>query len=151
MANIATNRKALHDYFIEDRIEAGIVLEGWEVKSIRDGKVQLKDSYVRIKDNEVWLLGCHISPSISTSTHIRADSDRIKKLLLNKKEIKKLIGKVDQKGFTLVVLNLHFKSGKVKAEVALAKGKKMYDKRQVEREKELTREKAQMMKQYRRL
>ncbi len=149
--SIINNRKAFHDYFIEDKFEAGVVLEGWEVKSIRDGKVQLKDSYVRIKNGEVWLFGCHISPSISTSTHVRADSDRIKKLLLNKNEINKLIGKVEQKGYSIIALNLHFAKGFVKAEIALAKGKQLHDKRATEKDREWAKEKAQMMKQYKRL
>jgi len=149
--SISNNRKALHDYTIEDRFEAGLVLEGWEVKAIREGRAQLKDSYVRIKNNEIWLFGCHISPLISTSTHINADPDRIKKLLLNKKEINRLIGKVEQKGYTIVALNLHYKKGNVKTEIALAKGKKQYDKRVSEKEKEAKREKDQVLKQYKRL
>lgn len=149
--SISNNRKALHDYFIEDKFEAGLVLEGWEVKAIREGRVQLKDSYVRIKSGEVWLLGCHISPLISASTHINADPERIKKLLLSKKEINRLIGKVEQRGYSIVALNLHYKKGKVKAEIALAKGKKMHDKRASEKEKEANREKAQALKQYKRM
>ncbi|MBP9722717.1 MAG: SsrA-binding protein SmpB [Gammaproteobacteria bacterium] len=149
--NIVTNRKALHDYFIEDRYEAGIVLMGWEIKAIREGRVQLKDSYVKIRDGEMWLLGCHISALNSASTHVTPDTERIKKLLLNKKEIERLIGNVEQKGYSMVALNLHYNKGRVKVEVALVKGKKMYDKRAVEREKELNREKAQMVKQYKRL
>ena len=148
---IASNKKALFDYYIEERFEAGMVLEGWEVKAIRENKVQLKDSYVKIKDGEMWLLGCHISALRSASTHVNPDAERIKKLLLKKKEIDKLIGKVEQKGYSLVALNLHYSKGKVKAEIALAKGKKMYDKRAVEKEKELNKEKAQMEKQYKRM
>jgi len=148
---IASNKKALFDYYIEERYEAGMVLEGWEVKAIRENKVQLKDSYVKIKDGEMWLLGCHISALRSASTHVNPDAERIKKLLLKKKEIDKLIGKVEQKGYSLVALNLHYRKGKVKAEIALAKGKKMYDKRAVEKEKELNKEKAQMEKQYKRM
>lgn len=149
--SISNNRKALHDYFIEDKYEAGIVLEGWEIKAIREGKVQLRDSYVKIKGGEIWLLGCHISPLISASTHVHPDSARVKKLLLNKAEIKKLIGKVEQKGYSIIALNLHFKKGKVKVDIALAKGKKLYDKRKVEKEKELNREKDAVIKQYKRL
>lgn len=149
--SIASNKKALFDYFIEDKYEAGIVLEGWEVKAIREGRVQLKDSYVRIKDGEMWLLGCHIAALHSASTHVNPDTERIKKLLLNKKEIDKLIGKVEQKGYSLVALNLHYSRGRVKAEIALAKGKKMFDKRAVEKEKELNKEKAQMVKHFKRL
>ncbi|MCE3268201.1 MAG: SsrA-binding protein [Burkholderiales bacterium] len=149
--SIVTNRKALHDYFIEDKFEAGAVLEGWEVKSIRDGKVQLKDSYVKIKNGEVWLFGCHVSASISTCTHVLADSDRIKKLLLNKHEINKLIGKVDQKGYSIIALNLHFSKGRIKVDIALAKGKQLHDKRATEKEREWAKEKAQIKKQYNRL
>jgi SsrA-binding protein len=149
--SIVNNRKALHDYFIEDKFEAGIVLEGWEVKSIREGKVQLKDSYIKIKNGEVWLLGCHISASISTCTHVLADSDRIKKLLLNKSEVNKLISKVEQKGYSIIALNLHYSKGKIKAEIALAKGKQLHDKRATEKEREWAKEKAQITKQYKRL
>lgn len=149
--SIVSNRKVLHDFFIEDRFEAGVVLEGWEVKSIRDGKVQLKDSYVRVKDGELWLFGCHISPSISTSTHIRADADRIKKLLLNKKEINRLTGKTIQKGYSIVALSLYYKKGMVKIEIALARGKKLYDKRASEKERESSRSIAVALKQYKRL
>lgn len=148
---IASNKKAFFDYYIEERYEAGMVLEGWEVKAIRENKVQLKDSYVKIKDGELWLLGCHISALRSASTHVNPDTERIKKLLLNKKEIDKLIGKVEQKGYSLVALNLHYSKGRIKAEIALAKGKKMYDKRAVEKEKELNKEKSQMQKQYKRM
>ncbi|HMT03154.1 MAG TPA: SsrA-binding protein SmpB [Burkholderiales bacterium] len=149
--NISNNKKALHDYFIEDKYEAGIILEGWEIKAIREGKVQLRDSYVKIKNGEIWLLGCHISPLISASSHVHPDADRIRKLLLNKAEINKLIGKVEQKGYSIIALNLHFKKGRVKVEIALAKGKKLYDKRKVEKEKELNREKMAVIKQYKRL
>ncbi|MFN7095359.1 MAG: SsrA-binding protein SmpB, partial [Burkholderiales bacterium] len=117
---------------------------------IREGRVQLRDSYVRVKGGEIWLLGCHISPLISASTHINADSERIKKLLLNRKEIDRLIGRVEQKGYSIVALNLHYKKGKVKAEIALAKGKKLHDKRASEKEKEANREKAQVLKQFKR-
>ncbi len=149
--SIASNKKAFHDYFIEDKYEAGMVLEGWEVKAIRDGRVQLKDSYVRLKGGEAWLFGCHIAALSSASTHVNPDTERSKKLLLNKKEISRLIGKVEQKGFSLVALNLYFKHGKVKIEIALAKGKKMYDKRAVSKENELNKEKAQMLKHYKRI
>ncbi|MDQ5920168.1 MAG: SsrA-binding protein [Pseudomonadota bacterium] len=149
--SIANNKKASHDYFIEDRYEAGIVLEGWEVKAIRSGKVQLRDSYVKIKDGEMWLLGCHISALNSASTHVHPDTERVKKLLLSRKEINRLIGKVEQKGYSIIALNLHYSKGLIKVEIGLAKGKKMYDKRAVEKEKELNREKAQMVKQYKRL
>ncbi|MFN8769518.1 MAG: SsrA-binding protein SmpB [Neisseriaceae bacterium] len=149
--SITTNKKALFDYYIEERYEAGIVLEGWEVKAIRAGKVQLRDSYVKIKNGEVWLLGCQISPLISASTHKYTDTSRIKKLLLNNKEINRLIGKVEQKGNTIVVLDLHFSKGKIKANVALAKGKKEYDKRHVEKEREQKREASIAIKKLKRL
>lgn len=149
--SISNNRKAFHDYFIEDKFEAGLVLEGWEVKAIREGRVQLKDSYVKIKDGALWILGCHISPLISTSTHIKTDPYRIKKLLLHKREIDKLIGKVEQRGYSLVALDLHYKRGMVKAEIALAKGKKLHDKRATEKEKESKKEEKQAIKNFKRL
>ncbi len=148
---IASNRKALHEYFIENKIETGIVLMGWEVKAIRSGHVQLKDSYVKIKDGEVWLLGCNVTPLINASSHITPEASRIKKLLLSRKEIDRLVGKVDQKGYTLIVLNLHFKNGIIKTELAIAKGKQLHDKRASERERELKREKDIALKQYRRI
>ena len=149
--NIANNRKATHDYFIEERFEAGMVLEGWEVKAMRDGRVQLRDSYVKVKDGEVWLLGCHVTPLISTSSHIHADAGRIKKLLLKNREINRLMGKVDQKGYSILALNLHFSHGLIKAEIALAKGKKLYDKRSTEKEREAVREKDRALKQLKRI
>ena len=149
--SISNNRKAFHDYFIEDKFEAGIVLEGWEIKAIREGRAQLKDSYVKIKDGAVWLLGCHISPLISTSTHIIADPSRIKKLLLHSREIDKLIGKVEQRGYSLVALDLHYKKGLVKVDIALAKGKKLHDKRATEKEKESKKEERQAIKAVKRL
>lgn len=149
--SIVANRKALHDYFIEEKFEAGIVLEGWEIKAIREGRAQLKDSYIKLKDGEAWLIGCHISALISASSHVNPDTIRTKKLLLHRRELNKLIGKVEQKGYSLIALNLHYTRGKVKADIALAKGKKMYDKRQTEKERELNREKAQIMKQYKRI
>lgn len=149
--SIVTNRKVHHDFFLEDRVEVGIVLEGWEIKSIRDGRAQLKDSYVRVKDNELWLLGCHISPVISTSTHVKADADRVKKLLASKSEIRKLKDKVEQKGYSLMALNLHFSKGKVKVDIALAKGKKLYDKRADEKNREAEKEKLHLIKKYKRM
>lgn len=149
--SISNNRKAFHDYFIENKYEAGIVLEGWEIKAIREGRVQLKDSYVKIKDGEVWLLGCHISPLISASTHIKTDPERFKKLLLSKSEIDKLIGKVEQRGYSLVALDLHYKKGRVKVEIALAKGKKLHDKRASMKEKDAIKEQKQAVKNYRRV
>jgi SsrA-binding protein len=149
--SICNNRKALHDYFIEERFEAGMVLEGWEVKAIRAGRVQLKDSYVRIKNGELWLFGCHIAPLISASTHITPDDERIKKLLLSRKQIDRLVGKVEQKGYSIIALNLHYTKGMIKAEIALAKGKQLHDKRASLKEKELEREKNKALKEYKRI
>lgn len=149
--SIVTNKKAFHDFFIEERFEAGIVLEGWEVKAIRAGKGQLKDSYVKIKNNELWLIGFNVSPMVSTSTHTSADATRLKKLLLHKREIDKLIGKVEQRGYSLVALDLHYKKGKVKAEIALAKGKKLYDKRATLKAREEQKEAASAIKAFKRL
>lgn len=144
--SIAENRKAFHDYFIEERFEAGLVLEGWEVKSIRAGRVQLKEAYVIVKDGEVWLLGCHISPLSTASTHIKPDAVRTRKLLLHEREIAKLIGKVERAGYALVPLDLHFSKGRVKLDIGLAKGKKQYDKRESEKQKDWDREKARLMR-----
>ena len=127
---IVDNKKAFHDYFIEERYEAGMVLEGWEVKSIRAGRVQLKEAYVIVRAGEIYLLGSHISPLPTASTHIHPDPVRTRKLLLNGEEIKKLIGKVERAGYTLVPLNLHYGKGRVKCEIGLAKGKKQHDKRE---------------------
>ncbi len=143
--NIVANKRAFHDYFIEERYEAGLALEGWEVKAIRAGRVQLKEAHVIIKNGEVWLLGCHISPLTTASTHLRPDPVRTRKLLLHAREIARLIGKVERAGFTLVPLDLHFKNGRVKLEVGLAKGKKQYDKRAAEKEREWQREKLRLM------
>lgn len=148
--SIIKNKKALHDYFIEETIEAGLVLEGWEVKAIREGKGQLRDSYVKIINNEVWLLGFSVTPMISASTHVNPDSARIKKLLLNRREIDRMIGKVEQKGYSLIALNLHYNKGRVKTDIALAKGKKMHDKRATEREMDSKREVAKAIKDFRR-
>ena len=123
MANIVENRRARHDYSIEERFEAGIVLSGWEIKAIRAGQVQLTDGYVHIRDGELYMIGCRINPLRSASTHVLPEPDRTKKLLMHKAEIRRLIGKVEQKGFTIVPLNLHYKGGHVKVELALAKGK----------------------------
>ncbi|EYC51406.1 SsrA-binding protein [Hylemonella gracilis str. Niagara R] len=146
-ARIADNKKALFNYHIEERFEAGMVLEGWEVKAVREGKVQLTDGYVVIRDGELFLIGCQINPLKTASTHVRPDAVRTKKLLLHKDEIRRLIGKVEQKGHTLVPLNLHWKNGKVKAEVALAKGKAEHDKRDTIKEREGKREVERAMKQ----
>ena len=146
-ARIADNKKAIFNYFIEERFEAGMVLEGWEVKSVREGKVQLTDGYVVIRNGELFVIGCQINPLKTASTHVRPDSVRTKKLLLQKDEIRRLIGKVEQKGYTLVPLNLHWKNGKIKCEIALAKGKADHDKRDTIKDREGKREVERAMKQ----
>ncbi|MDB5840728.1 MAG: smpB [Herminiimonas sp.] len=148
--SIVDNKKAFFDYFIEERYEAGLVLEGWEVKSIRDGRVQLKEAYVIVRGAEVFLFGAHISPLPTASTHINPDPVRTRKLLLNAEEIKRLIGKVERAGYTLVPLNLHFQKGRIKCEIGLAKGKKQHDKRDTEKQRDTQREIQSAMKQHRR-
>lgn len=148
--SIIDNKKAFHDYFIEERYEAGIALEGWEVKSIRAGRVQIKEAYVIVKNEEVFLFGAHISPLPTASTHVKPDPVRTRKLLLKAEEIKKLIGKVERAGYTLVPLNLHYTRGRVKCEVGLAKGKKQHDKRDSEKQRDWQREQQAIMKQNRR-
>lgn len=145
-ANIAVNRQATHEYFIEERFEAGLVLEGWEVKSLRDGRVQLKESYVIIKKGEAWLSGAHISPLLSASTHIKPEAIRMKKLLLNRHELNKLIGAVERKGYTLMPLSMYWKHGRAKLELGLAKGKQLHDKRASSKDRDWQREKARIMK-----
>jgi SsrA-binding protein len=144
--SIIDNKKAFFDYFVEERFEAGIVLEGWEVKAIRGGRAQIKEGYVVIRDAELFLIGAHISPLATASTHIHPDSVRTRKLLLHASEIKKLIGKVEQRGYTIVPLNFHYKGGLVKCEIGLAKGKKQHDKRQTEKDRDWVREKARIMR-----
>ena len=144
--SIIENRKAFHDYFIEDRFEAGMVLQGWEVKSIRDGRVQLKESYVIVRDGELWLMGMHVSPLPTASTHIHPDATRTRKLLLKSAEIDKLIGKVEQRGYTLVPINLHYKNGRIKLDFGLGRGKKLHDKRDTARDRDWQREKDRIMK-----
>ena len=148
--SIVDNKKAFHDYFIEERFEAGMSLEGWEVKSIRAGRVQLKEAYVIIRQDEVFLFGCHISPLPTASTHVHPDPVRTRKLLLRADEIKKLIGKVERAGYTMVPLNLHYQRGRIKCEIGLAKGKKQHDKRDTERSRDAEREISRVMKQNRR-
>jgi SsrA-binding protein len=148
--SIVDNKKAFHDYFIEERYEAGIMLEGWEVKSIRAGRVQLKEAYVIVRNGEVFLFGAHISALPTASTHIHPEAVRTRKLLLNADEIKRLIGKVERSGYTLVPLNLHFLKGRVKCEIGLAKGKKQHDKRDTEKQRDTQREIQAAMKQHRR-
>jgi len=147
--SIIQNKKAFHDYFIEDRFEAGLVLEGWEVKSIRAGRVQLKEAYVTVRDGALYLFGCHISPLATASTHIHPDPTRTRKLLLHAAEINKLIGKAQRAGYTLMPLDMHYKAGRIKLDIGLAKGKKEHDKRDTERERDAKREVAQAMKKAR--
>ncbi len=144
--SIVQNKKAYHDYFIEDKYEAGVVFEGWEVKAIRAGRVQLKEAYVTIRKGELYMIGCHISPLSTTSTHIHPDSVRTRKLLLHAEEIKRLIGKVERSGYTLVPLDMHYKAGRIKLEIGLAKGKKQHDKRESEKQKEWARDKQRLMR-----
>ncbi|MCL4184198.1 MAG: SsrA-binding protein SmpB [Burkholderiaceae bacterium] len=145
--SIVQNKKATHDYFIEERIEAGIALEGWEVKAIRAGRVQLKEGYVIVRDAELFLIGAHITALPEASTHVKPDPVRTRKLLLHGAEIARLIGKVERAGYTLVPLDLHYTRGRVKLSLGLAKGKKQYDKREVEREREWQRERQRLLKQ----
>jgi len=142
--SIVENKKAFFDYFIEDRIEAGLVLEGWEVKAIRAGRGNIKESYVVIRQAELYLIGSHISPLPEASTHIYPDPVRTRKLLMHTEQINKWIGKAEQKGYTLVPLNLHYSKGRIKCEIGLAKGKKQFDKRESQKEKDWVREKAQI-------
>jgi SsrA-binding protein len=143
---IADNKKARYNYSIEEQFEAGVVLEGWEVKAIRAGQVQLTDGYVLIRNGELFLIGCRINPLNTASTHVHPQADRTKKLLMKKDEIRRLVGKVEQKGFTLVPLNLHYKGGRVKADIALAKGKDLHDKRDTEKKRDWEREKGRLMR-----
>jgi len=146
-ALIAENRKARHEYFIEDRYEAGLELAGWEVKSLRAGRAQLAEAYVFVRNGEVFLTGAHISPLNSASTHVAADPTRTRKLLLNRSEIDRLVGAVERAGYTLVPLDLHYTRGRVKLEIGLAKGKKQHDKRESEKDKDWQREKQRLMRQ----
>lgn len=144
--SIAQNKKAFHDFFIEEKYETGMVLEGWEVKAIRAGRTNLKEAYVIIRSGEIFLIGCHISPLPTASTHVHPDPVRTRKLLLHAEEISKLIGKVERAGYTLVPLDMHYSKGRIKLEIGLAKGKKQHDKRDAEKDREWLREKAQVMK-----
>jgi SsrA-binding protein len=148
--SIIQNKKAFHEYFIEDKYEAGLMLEGWEVKAIRAGRAQLKEAYVTAKDGALYLFGSHISPLLSASTHIHPDPVRTRKLLLHKAEIEKIINKVQRAGYTVMPLDMHYKGGRVKLTIGLAKGKKLHDKRATEKEKDSKREAAQAMKKERR-
>ena len=145
-ATIALNKKARHDYFIEDKYEAGLALEGWEVKSLREGRVQLTDGYVIIQNNEAYLVGCRVTPLLSASSHIHPAPERARKLLLHRRELDKLTGAVERKGYTLVPLALYWKRGLVKLEVGLAKGKAQHDKRATEKERDWQREKQRILR-----
>lgn len=145
--SIVDNKKAFHDYFIEERFEAGLALEGWEVKAIRAGRAQLKEAYVVLKNEEVFLIGAHISPLPTASTHIHPDPTRTRKLLLHAAEIRKLIGQVERAGYALIPLDLHYGKGRIKLAIGLAKGKKQYDKRATEKEKDWKREQNVLLKQ----
>ena len=143
---IALNKRARFDYFIEESLEAGMALEGWEVKSLRAGKAQITEGYVLLKNGEAWLIGAHFSPLKTTSTHVVADPTRTRKLLLHRKEIDRLLGAVERKGYTIVPLRLYWKDGRVKLEVGLAKGKQAHDKRATEKNRDWQREKARLMR-----
>lgn len=147
--SIINNKKAFHDYYIEEQIQAGLVLEGWEVKAIRAGRVQLKEAYIHWKRGAFYLVGCHITALATASTHVKPDPVRQRKLLLKQSEINKLIGKVERSGYTLVPLNLHYHHGMVKMDMGLAKGKKQHDKRQSLKEADWKREKQRLMKSVR--
>jgi SsrA-binding protein len=144
--SIVENRKAFHDYFIEERFEAGLALQGWEVKAVRAGRGHLAEAYVIVKDGELLLIGAHITPLTTASTHVHADPVRTRKLLMHREEIARLVGKVERAGYTLTPLNLHFKNGRIKLEVGLAKGKKQHDKRATIKEREWNREQQRLMR-----
>lgn len=143
---VALNKKARHEFFIDERFEAGLALQGWEVKALRAGRLQLKEGYVLLKDGEAWLIGAHISPLSTTSTHVIADPTRLRKLLLHRRQIDSLIGAVDRKGYTLVPLSVYWKNGRAKLEIGLARGKKQHDKRADTKDRDWQREKARLMK-----
>lgn len=144
--SIISNKKAFHDYFIEEKFEAGLALEGWEVKSIRAGRANIKESYVLIRGGELFIFGMHITPLPEASTHVKPDPIRTRKLLLHAQQINRLIGQVERAGYTLMPLDLHYQRGRIKAEIGLAKGKKMHDKRDSEKERDWDREKARLMR-----
>ena len=145
-SRIADNKRARYDYFIEDTYEAGLQLEGWEVKSLREGRAQITEGYVHVRDGEGWLIGAHISPLNTTSTHVKADPTRTRKLLLHRKELDRLIGAVERKGYTLVPLNLHWSRGRAKLDIGLSKGKKEHDKRATIKDRDWQRQKARMLR-----
>ncbi len=144
---IAVNRKARHDFFIEETFEAGMCLEGWEVKSLREGRAQLTEAYVYVKKGEAFLLGAHFSPLLTASTHVNTDPTRSRKLLMHRRELDRLVGAVERKGYTLVPLDLHWRKGRAKLEIGLAKGKKQHDKRAADKDRDWQRQKARIMKQ----
>lgn len=144
--SIVNNKKAFHEYFIEEKFEAGVVLEGWEVKAIRAGRANVKEAYIVIRGGEVFIFGMHITPMPTASTHVNPDPVRTRKLLLHAKQISKLIGQVERAGYTLVPIDLHFTRGRIKIEVGLAKGKKQHDKRETEKERDWNREKQRLMR-----
>ena len=144
--SIVENKKAYHDYFIEEKLEAGLSLDGWEVKAIRAGRAQIKEAYVIVKNGEIVLIGAHITPLISASTHVKAEPTRTRKLLLHRSEINRLVGQVERAGYTLVPLNLHYNRGRVKLDLGLAKGKKQYDKRATIKEREWAREQQRLVR-----
>ena len=143
---VVQNKKAFHDYFIEEKFEAGIALQGWEVKAIRAGRAQLKESYVIINQGELFLIGSHISPLPTASTHVHPDPTRTRKLLLHAEEIQRLISKVERAGYTLIALNIHYTRGRIKLEIGLAKGKKKHDIRETEKERDWQREKQRLLR-----
>ncbi len=145
-SRIADNKRARYDYFIEDTYEAGLQLEGWEVKSLREGRAQITEGYVHVRDGEGWLIGAHISPLNTTSTHVKADPTRTRKLLLHRKELDRLIGAVERKGYTLVPLNLHWSRGRAKLDIGLSKGKKEHEKRATIKDRDWQRQKARMLR-----
>ncbi len=143
---VAVNKKARHDYFIEETFEAGLALEGWEVKSLRAGRAQLTESYVHVRNGEAWLLGAHITPLPTASTHVEPDPTRTRKLLMHRRELDRLVGAVERKGYTLVPLDLHWSRGRAKLSLGLAKGKKQHDKRATVKERDWSRQKARILK-----
>jgi SsrA-binding protein len=147
-ATIARNKKARHEFFVEETFEAGLALEGWEVKSLREGRAQVTESYVHLRNGEAWLLGAHITPLSTASTHVHADPTRTRKLLLHRQELDRLVGAVERKGYTLVPLNLHWSNGRVKLEIGLAKGKKQHDKRADQKERDWKRQQARILKSF---
>jgi SsrA-binding protein len=144
--SIVENRKAFHDYFIEERFEAGLALEGWEVKAIRGGRANLKEAYVVVRNGDIVLLGAHISPLSTASTHVKPDPTRTRKLLMHREEIARLVGKVERAGYTLAPLDLHYRNGRIKIEIGLAKGKKQFDKRHAIREREWNRDQQRLLR-----